>query len=238
MTKLSLLQDIEVVVCDDEVAGIKVMQHLLAQLGVEKVTCFQDPVLVMRYAQFTKVDLAFLDINMPKLNGINLAKQLDKAGTNIVFVTAYANEALNAYQVDALDFLTKPVSPERLLTSIARFSRRSGTSNPHLSKDGTHDFVLKEAGEQRHINSNDIIFIQSADKYVVFHCLNENFVWRKPLSELEQLVPDAFVRIHRSTIINRIWLDRLTYRNGRWWAVMMEKTELPIGKRYKPNLNM
>ena len=230
------LRQTRIMVCDDEIAGIKVMLHLLSKLGAVNIVHFQDPVAALRYLRTTEVDLAFIDINMPKLDGLNFARQVDTLGTELVFVTAYAEHALASYDVEALDFLTKPVSPERLKTTMDRFLRKKVKDGQRLEARSEPYMRITEAGAVKKVPIHDIQYIQTANKYIVLHCLSENIVWRKTLSQVLTLLPDSFVQIHRSYAINTSWLDKAYCSDGKWQALMLDKTCLPVGKNYRDNL--
>lgn len=241
----------KILICDDEPAGLKVMQHLLQQKGFHNIQSFNDPVAALRYLSTTQVDLAFLDINMPKLNGLNLAKQLQSVFTQLVFVTAFAEHALASYDVEAMDFLTKPVSPERLEKTMQRFSMRyqqaalvskqdsfDKTADSNGSTTDNGDFIrVTGTSTEYQIGFQELKFVQAANKYVVLHCIGDNVIWRNSLSQLMSQLPQQFVRIHRSSLINITWLDRLSYEDNRWWAVMLDSTRLPVSRQYKSQLS-
>jgi DNA-binding LytR/AlgR family response regulator len=168
-------------------------------------------------------DIAFLDIRMPGMSGIEAARQLHQR-SHIVFATAYDQYALDAFQQGALDYLLKPVSAERLATTCARLRSRlqvrlnapqdigqqlarltallenKGSAQP---KTGHLRWIQAQAGaSQRMVSTREVLFFQSDEKYTRVQTAGGEFLIRKTLKELaDELDPDEFWRIHRSTLV-------------------------------------
>jgi DNA-binding LytR/AlgR family response regulator len=171
-------------------------------------------------------DIAFLDIRMPGMSGIEAARQLYQR-SHIVFATAYDQYALDAFEQGALDYLLKPVSAERLATTCARLQGRLKTQAP--AQPATQDFgqqlakltsLLESRGQEkpksgylrwiqaqvgaslRMVSTREVLFFQSDEKYTRVQTVSAEFLIRKTLKELaEELDPDEFWRIHRSTLV-------------------------------------
>jgi DNA-binding LytR/AlgR family response regulator len=168
-------------------------------------------------------DIAFLDIRMPGLNGIEAARQLYRR-SHIVFATAYDQYALDAFEQGALDYLLKPVSAERLATTCARLRSRMKTPFPvqqdigqqlakltsllenkgqEKPKTGYLRWIQAQVGASlRMVSTREVLFFQSDEKYTRVQTASAEFLIRKTLKELaEELDPDEFWRIHRSTLV-------------------------------------
>jgi DNA-binding LytR/AlgR family response regulator len=170
-----------------------------------------------------KPDIAFLDIRMPGLNGIEAARRLYQR-SHIVFATAYDQYALDAFEQGALDYLLKPVSAERLATTCARLRNRMKAPAPAQPDIGQQlaklTSLLENKGQEkpttgylrwiqaqvgaslRMVSTREVLFFQSDEKYTRVQTASAEFLIRKTLKELaEELDPDEFWRIHRSTLV-------------------------------------
>lgn len=198
--------------------------------------------------------IAFLDIRMPGLTGLEVASRLDKK-THVVFVTAYDQYAVEAFDRQAADYLLKPVSDERLLRAIARLKERLAKSEAPGdvsgmlkqlaqmlpgNKNAYLRFIRAAHGELvRQIPVEDVLYLQAQDKYVSVYARegakqSESLI-RTPLSELSaQLDPNEFWQIHRSVIvnINRVAGTRRDVMGKLFVAVKDTKTELPVSRAY------
>ena len=179
-------------------------------------------------------DLLFLDIQMPECDGFDVMEMLGGATpAAVIFVTAYDQHALRAFDVGALDYLLKPYSDERFSTALARARER-------LKRDQETPvrLVLKSAGQVLFLPTADIDWISAADYYASLHAGAQTHLLRRSLAELEQdLDPAQFCRIHRSTIIN---LDRLQSielgEDGEYEALLSDGVRLRVSKTYRKAL--
>jgi len=167
-------------------------------------------------------DLAFLDIQMPGLSGLEVAQGIE-GDTRVVFVTAFDEYALQAFEHAALDYVLKPVAAERLAKTVARL--RAALPAPALTHDaGLADALRKltapppgerlryilagQGATTRHLDVADVRFFQSDDKYTVVASSHGEYLIRTPIAELaSRLDPAQFWQVHRSTVINLAWLE-------------------------------
>jgi DNA-binding LytR/AlgR family response regulator len=190
-------------------------------------------------------DAAFLDIRMPGLSGLEVAA---RAGVpcRYVFVTAYDEFAIQAFEQAAVDYLLKPVTPDRLAKTMARLAARPAADPAALLRellarlDGARPQALRwlRAGNGEAVEMIDVDTVdrfEAADKYTTVHAGAREWLIRMPLRELErQLDPDAFWRVHRGTLL-RVAAIRRVYRDlmGRWWAELQGGGRpVPISRRY------
>ena len=179
-----------------------------------------------------QVDLMFVDINMPDLNGLELVKSLTQKPL-LIFTTAYSEYALEGFKVDALDYLLKPFS-------FAEFSKAAGKAktqfeliqNTQEKLDGNNDFLfIKSEYKLVRINLNDILYIEGMKEYVRIHLSGQKPVMTLlSMKSLEQKLPESkFMRVHRSYIVN---MDKITTVE-RFRIVFDNKVFIPVSENYK-----
>ena len=180
----------------------------------------------------TSIDLMFVDINMPDLNGLDFVRSLENS-PRIVFVTAYSQYALEGFRVDALDYLLKPVSYVDFLKS-ANKAKSWFDSHPQKSAEVRNDkdfLFIKSDYKVLRINFSDIMYIEGMSEYIKIHLANS-----KPVMTLlsmkfieEQLPPDQFMRVHRSYIVNLTKISVIE-RNR---IIFDGKVYIPVSEQYK-----
>ncbi len=198
-----------------------------------------------------KPDLLFLDIQMPKLDGFEV---LDLIGREIavIFVTAYDEFALRAFEVHAVDYLLKPFRPERFAEALAQARRRIGSGEASglnalvaASRRRQRPLarVLVRDGARVHVLAVETIdYVEAQDDYVCFKCGGKEFLKQQAMNELEDLLdPARFIRIHRSYLLNIERLARLElYAKDSRWAILTDGGKLPVSRagytRLKPLL--
>lgn len=193
--------------------------------------------------------VAFLDIKMPGLSGLEVAQGIE-TDTRLVFVTAYDEFALDAFERAAVDYLVKPVNDERLARTVERLRRalQDAAPPPELAQllsqltrgqaraEGPLRWVRASRGNTTsHVPIQDVLYFQSDDKYVVVHTRDGEHLIRTPLQELiDGLDPEVFWQVHRSTIVNMEYVAG-TRRDdsGRLFVRMRDsETELPVSRAY------
>ncbi len=179
------------------------------------------------------VDLIFLDIQMPEVTGIQFVNTL-KNPPAIIFTTAFRDFAPEAFELEAIDYLLKPISFERFVKSVNKFfDRKVGPSTMMVErKDNHEDFLLVKADRKIHkVLMSDVLYIESLDEYVKVHTRNQVLITRENISTLEQkLSKNYFVRIHRSFIVSITGVTSFSAD-----GVELGKKLLPFGRAYKQN---
>jgi DNA-binding LytR/AlgR family response regulator len=178
------------------------------------------------------VDLMFLDIKMPKLLGTDFLKNLTHP-PKVIFVTAYRDYAADGYELDAADFLLKPVSFERFLKAITKVRRMMGQEVGAIADISpiNEPFVyLKVDRSMQKIYIDDILYIESWKDYIkVFLATGKDVLVKKSISAMENLLADhKFIRLHRSYMVS---VEKITAYSA--FSVTVETKELPIGRLYK-----
>jgi DNA-binding LytR/AlgR family response regulator len=219
---------------DDEPPALKVLQSHIAQVGgLEVVGSCSNAVEAMDVLHRHTVDVMFLDIKMPKIIGTEFLRNLSHP-PKVVFVTAYREYAVEGFELNAVDYLVKPVSFERFLKAVDRLKRSSDAefvTEQNVFKANPNAFVyVKVEGLMQKIFVNDILYIESFKDYVRLYFSGGKFILiKQPISTIENLLSQHnFVRVHRSFIVS---VNKISGYNGT--SVRLGATEIPIGRLYK-----
>ena len=229
-------------IVDDEPLAIARLELLCTeQSSIEVIGTANDGVAALRLAQQLMPDLIFLDIGMPKMDGINAARALglmDKKPA-IILVTAYDNFAVEAFDLDIVDYVLKPVSGERLGRAIARAVHGKDVANlkgVDQPKGGNYasEFWVSHRAELIRIAAVDIERIEAERDYMRLHTSGRSYLLHQTISALEErLNPEQFQRIHRSHIVRRDLITGLRHEGGGvWHALLGEEMSMRIGRKY------
>jgi two-component system LytT family response regulator len=184
-----------------------------------------------------KPDLVFLDVQMPECDGFDVLELLGaELPPAIIFVTAYDQYALRAFEAGALDYLLKPFDNARFERALARAKERIAHANPAAKK--LERFAIKSTGQVSFVNIVEIDWIEAADYYACIHVAAKSHLLRRSMAELEQdLDPLVFCRIHRSAIVNLERVQALELReDGEHDVVLTDGTRLRMSRRYRKEL--
>ena len=241
MTKIRTL-----VVDDEPIARARVVSLLKEEADIEVIGECANGQQAMSAIESTSPDLLFLDIQMPEVNGLDLARTIQSTGTPaVVFVTAYDEYALRAFEVHALDFLLKPFSAERFRSALGHAreqvsQRRKGASTPKPADAERriarpNRLMIKSGGRIHFVRMADIDWCEAQGNYVRVHVGTQEHLVRDTMSHLEsELDPQQFVRIHRSTIVN---VDRIQEMqssfNGEYVVLLRTGTRLTLSRGYR-----
>ncbi len=228
-------------IVDDEPLAVERLQILAAQIEVlDLVGTASDGEAALRLVEALAPDLVFLDIEMPGLDGISVARAL--AGRTkkpaIIFVTAFDQFAVAAFDVAAVDYLLKPVSPDRLRTAVSRVAETMAAA-PEIAPPApayTEEFWVPWRSEVVRLAAQDIDRIDAERDYMRLHIGARSYLLHQTISELERrLDPAKFIRLHRSTIVKRDGIVRLRHDGeGVWHADLANGTGVRIGRTYLP----
>jgi two-component system, LytTR family, response regulator AlgR len=185
----------------------------------------------MAWLSHHSVDVALIDINMPGANGMTLVSSLRALPKPpaILFVTAHAEHALQAFELDAVDYLTKPVRLERLQVALQKVERHLQSIRA-LEPDLVEDFLLiQERGRSERVRVSEVLYFKAELKYVTVRTLTQTHLLEASLNELEEKYPDRFMRIHRNALIARRAVRALERHHdaeeGEGWAVRLDGVE-------------
>ena len=247
---------IRTLVADDEpIARARMLALLRDEPDIELVgECANGPEAISAIER-TSPDLVFLDIQMPRIDGLTLVRTLGRAMPAVVFVTAYDEYALGAFEVHALDYLLKPYSAERFKAAVVHARQhlsarrtpgshpeipnpKSQTPNPDFQIPGRDRLVIKSSGRIYFVRTRDIDWCEAAGNYVRLHVGPQTHLVRGTMAHIEsQLDRAQFVRIHRSTIVNVDRIQELHSSFGGEYVVLLhDKTRLTLSRGYREGL--
>ena len=251
------MRRISALIVDDEPLGRESVRELLAgEKDIQIAGECSDGLEAIEQIHLKSPDLVFLDIQMPELNGFDVLAHLDREKLPaIVFVTAYDEFAIRAFDVRALDYLLKPIDPERFSATLDRVRESVAAKDPAAGKLLRKQIgqLLNEVSGSRGyreiiavrtfkkisiVRVSDINWIQAQGDYLYLHAGGKRHLLHESLASLEkQLDPSHFIRIHRSIIVNlgRIG-EILRSAEGDYVAVLPNDVKLPIGRLYRPKL--
>lgn len=219
-------------IVDDEPLAIKVLEKYIQDIdSLELVASCRSATKALTYVTTQAIDVIFLDIEMPQLTGIAFAKSLQRP-PKIVFTTAYRDFAVESYEVNAVDYLVKPISFERFFQAIQKLQLALSSPTPSLTNapEVTDNTLLIKADKKQHVvRLEDIEYIESIKDYVIVHTSKQNLVSYQSLSQVEASLPsESFLRVHRSFVVN---LHHIKAFNAT--SIVLAATELHIGRTYK-----
>ena len=219
---------IKLLVVDDEQLARARLKLLLADCGQTEVSEAANAVLAMEFLQHHAVDAVLLDIHMPGMDGLALAQALRAMPTPpvVVFVTAYAEHAVQAFELEALDYLTKPVRLERLLLMLQKIERHM-LMDRALEPDFIDDvLVILERGRTERIPVAQVLYLKAELKYITVRTANRSYVLEGSLADLEVRHANRFLRIHRNALVARRAVRALEKHHdpeeGDGWAVRLD----------------
>jgi len=230
---------IRVVIVDDEPLAAERLMMLCADLdGVSVIGQASDGDEALALLDRSNPDLLLLDIAMPRLDGVSLARILDRrtARPAVIFVTAYDHYALDAFDVAAVDYLLKPVAAERLERAIARLREPRRAAAPARAE--ADQLWVPYRSEMIRIPTDSIDRVEAERDYMRLHVGTRSYLIHMTIAELEQrLDPNKFLRVHRSAIAR---IDRIA-RTGRdatgtWFVEMVDGHRLRVGRTYRDRL--
>lgn len=224
-------------IVDDEPLAVERMQVLCAELpGIAVVGTAADGEAALRLAEKLKPDLLLLDMTMPGMDGLAVARKAASgaAPPAVIFVTAHDNFAVDAFDLDAVDYVLKPVARERLARAVERaLARRSEATLPGKSA-WLEEFWVPDRSELLRIEAASVHRIDAERDYVRLHTGERSYLLLQTIAGLEQrLDPERFIRIHRSTILRRDHIKGLRHEGlGVWCAELADGEMLRIGRTY------
>ena len=229
------------IVVDDEPLAVKMLENNISRTAfLELEASFTDPVAALEAIRDRQPQLAFLDIQMPDLNGMELSRMVPPQ-TRVVFTTAFKQYAFDSYEVSALDFLLKPIRYQKFLEAAEKALRwfelleaaakaPQATLDPH---DGKTSVFVRSDGQLRKVEFSDIRYVEGMKDYVLLHLCSERqpIVTHITMKAVEELLPAAsFMRVHRSFIVS---LDKIDSIGGSY-DISMGDTLIHVSDAYKP----
>lgn len=230
------MKKIKCLIADDEQLSLDVLESYVLQLDkLQLVARCRNGIEVFNTLKEQKVDLAFLDIEMPRLTGIELLRSLQHP-PKVILTTAFRNFAYEGFELNVLDYLLKPVSFEKFLKAVDKYESTTGHTAtvsdraPNSPPDISTSFIYVKADKKMiKIFLKDILFIEGMKDYVKIRTMEKETITYQTMSYFEEKLPDhSFLRAHRSFIVA---LDKITAYSASKIEIM--KWEIPIGQFYQ-----
>jgi two-component system response regulator AlgR len=241
---------IRTMIVDDEPLAIERLQMLCArEPRIALVGTASDGEAALRMVEGLRPDLLLLDIAMPLLDGIGVARAVGESGFRpaVIFVTAFEGFAVEAFDLAAIDYLLKPVAQDRLSRAIDRVAQALGSrdaasgeqlpAQPGGASPWAEEFWVPHRSDLIRIGTDQIDRIEAERDYMRLHVGPHSYLLHQTISSLEQrLDPARFVRLHRSHIVRRDHIQRLRHDgSGVWYACLPEGEDIRIGRTYLNN---
>ena len=223
---------INCIIVDDEPVAREILENHLS--GIEKVkvagSC-KNALEAFQIVSTQKIDLIFLDINMPEISGLSFAKSINK-NIKVIFTTAYREYAVDGFDLQAVDYLLKPISFERLLQAINKFLNENTPvryENVVIEEENSDYFFVRSDRKMIKISFPEILFIESLGDYLKIHLKEKTVVTRETIVNIEAKLPQKdFLRVHRSFVVALNTIDSFTNE-----FVEIGTKQIPISRSYK-----
>ena len=234
-----------ILIVDDEALARSRLRTLLSDCGpeyhVQEAAHAADALAVLQQRLGADIDLVLLDIHMPGQDGLSLAQTIQQLPNPpaIVFVTAHVDHAVSAFELDAADYLTKPVRLARLQQAIAKVQRIPRATSPVVAPvaDNEPAIVIQERGRTVRVPMAEVLYLKAEQKYVTVRTFSRSYILDGSLLELETRYAEHFMRVHRSMLVARRALRSLEkhydVEEGEGWAVRLQGLAelLPVSRR-------
>jgi len=223
--------EIRCIVVDDEPPGLNMIKSYIEKTPFLKLEgAYTNPVNALAEAKEKDVDLAFLDINMPDINGMQLSKLLPD-NCRVIFTTAYEEYALESYRVDAIDYLVKPISYDDFLQAANK--AKEFFELIHSDKEEKEYFFVKADYKLHQVRFEDVLYFKNVKDYIqIYQKDGSRLMPLMSLKSIEAILPSNFMKVHRSFIVN---LNEIkTVERSR---IVFGKEFIPVADNYKEEFN-
>ena len=224
---------IQCLIVDDEPVAREILENYLSRINTFKVagSC-KSAVEAFRIINTQSIDLIFLDINMPEISGLSFARSINK-DLKIIFTTAYREYAVDGFDLQAVDYLLKPISFERFLQAVNKYLDEKTAVSASFAVEFTEEksdyFFVRSDRKMVKISFADILYVESFSDYLKIHLTDKIVITRETISNIEAKLPQKkFIRVHRSYIVSLANIDSFTNE-----YVEIDGHEIPISRSYK-----
>lgn len=228
---------IQTILVDDEPKAIAVLERYCSQMDfIELQAAFRDPVKAIQFLQTHPVDLIFLDINMPKISGLEFLDIVGKK-PRIIFTTAYSEYAIDSYEYGAVDYLLKPIDFHRFVKAVMKAKNLislESASPPAESNSGDHHktIYIKSGPQLYKVDIADILYLEKDGNYLVFHTADKKLLSRQNMRDIfEILAPNDFIRVHKSFVVALKHVDVIESHQVR-----IGDLKIPVGRNFREEL--
>jgi two-component system, LytTR family, response regulator len=224
-------------IVDDEYDAIDVMTHYVQQTPIlQLVKSTTNPLEALQIMATQKIDLVFLDIQMPQLSGMDLVKAIT-GKTKVILTTAYSEFAVEAYCLEVVDYLLKPIPFPRFLAAVQRAAKQLNEGDAAALPEGEDEYIFvktESKGKLLKIELADIEYIEAANNYVAVHLGGGKILVYTTMKEMEEKLPrKSFIRVQKSFIVP---VAKIAGIEGNKLHLKNSKADIVIGESYKPAL--
>lgn len=220
-----------IIIDDEQPARALIQEYVKHVPGLEPIGEFKSPLEVISFFAHKKVDIIFLDIQMPGITGLEFIKTLNYK-PEIILTTAYSEYALEGYELDVADYLLKPIAFDRFLKAINKVFSKHTSGNPIPPENDQPPYILiKSDGQTHKIILAEILFIEGLREYVSIQLQHKKLITLESLKNLETKLPTNFLRVHKSFIINK---KKVTSHSSHDLTIGDKK--IPIGMSYRDSI--
>lgn len=228
-------------IVDDEPLAVERMQVICSRIeGITVIGTASDGQAALRLIDALSPDLVLLDLTMPETDGLTVARTLggQADAPAVIFVTAHDEFAVEAFDLDAVDYVLKPVAPDRLQRAVTRVVSRRGERAQPATSQWLEEFWVPHRSELVRIPASEVLRIDAERDYVRLHVTGQSYLLLQTITSLEErLDPERFIRIHRSCILQRSHVSGLRHEGlGVWSAETADGEALRIGRTYLPGV--
>ena len=219
---------INCIIIEDEPIAMATIQDYISKIPVlNLIDSFQNALDSLETLENSEIDLVFLDIHLPKIKGLDFLKSI-KNPPQVILTTAHHDYAVESYELDVLDYLLKPYSFDRFLSSVQKC-----IFNNMKSKNSLDHIIVNSENKKHRIQFSDIQYVESEREYSTFHLKERKIKVKLSLSQVENLLDSQrFIRIHKSYITS---IDKILSFNQSY--ISLDEKNIPIGKKYKDSFN-
>ncbi|WGH75347.1 LytTR family DNA-binding domain-containing protein [Tenacibaculum tangerinum] len=228
-----MTKKINCVIVDDEPVAREIIESFIAKTpNLTLVASCENAVEALQILQTQTIDLFFLDINMPEITGLSLAKIIHKK-SQIIFTTAYRDYAVDGFNLHVIDYLLKPIAFERFLQAIQKVTETKPSFEISSKNEVPKDFMFVRADRKMvKINFEDILYIESLGDYVRVFTSNDTITTRETIRNFETTLPsNDFIRVHRSYIVS---IPKITSYTNEY--VEINRKAISISRSYKEDV--
>ena len=226
--------EIKCLIVDDEILAQDVIEkYILATPTLKLAGKCDNAIEAITFLHNNKVDLMFLDLNMPEMGGLDMLKTLSRP-PKIIFTTAYSEYALESYEYGAVDYLLKPIKFERFMKAINKLVEQFPVSMQEVSSqdDDSSSIFIKEDQITYQLKTATILYIEAYGNYLKVHTPEKTYVTRETMHEMQNLLPEKeFIRVHKSYIVSLAHIESIMGNR-----ISIKGEEIPVGERYKLSL--
>ncbi|AXB56933.1 LytR/AlgR family response regulator transcription factor [Flavobacterium fluviale] len=220
------------IIVDDEPPATRILENYIGKVNfLEKTAVFNDSIKALEFLNKEDVDVIFLDIQMPQLTGLQISRIISK-DIKVIFTTAYPDFALEGFELNAVDYLLKPIPFERFYQAVSKLNSESKIEVANTNNSTAPDFLfIKTDGKNKFqkVFLKDVLYVESLQNYVCIHTVKQQIITHSSLKNvIESLPENDFIQIHKSYVVS---LQHIESTDN--FSVFINGKELPIGATFK-----